>query len=121
MEVSDKDFFTQQVPLTEHSKELLKELERGRRDHQQSATRYEHIDHPPHYTKGGIETLDFIEAKELNYHRGNVVKYLVRAGHKPSTPEIEDLRKARFYLNREIVMMEKELDNKMMEKDLAIR
>ncbi|MEK0325344.1 MAG: DUF3310 domain-containing protein [Nitrosopumilus sp.] len=71
--------------------------------------KYEHIDHPPHYTKGGIETLDFIEAKDLNYHRGNVVKYLVRAGHKPSTPEIEDLRKARFYLNREIEMMEKKL------------
>ncbi len=75
----------------------------------QTAKRYEHIDHPPHYTKGGIETLDFIEAKELNYYRGNIIKYLVRAGHKPSTPEIEDLRKARFYLNREIEMMEKKI------------
>lgn len=77
----------------------------------QTAKRYESIDHPPHYTKGGIETLDFIEAKELNYHRGNVVKYLVRAGHKPSTPELQDLRKARFYLTREIEMMEKKLPN----------
>ena len=68
--------------------------------------KYENVDHPPHYTKGGIETIDFIEAKELNYYRGNVVKYVTRAGHKPNTPELEDLKKARFYLDREICRLE---------------
>lgn len=61
------------------------------------------VNHPPHYTKGGIETIDFIEAKGLNYFRGNVIKYVTRAGHKGDIDtELEDLRKAEFYLRREI-------------------
>lgn len=58
------------------------------------------IEHPDHYTLGGIETWDFIEAKKLNYNLGNVVKYVTRCDHK-GTP-IEDLQKARQYLDREI-------------------
>ena len=58
------------------------------------------INHPAHYTAGGIETIDFIEAKKLNYNLGNVVKYLTRADHKGS--KLEDLRKAQWYLTREI-------------------
>jgi hypothetical protein len=49
---------------------------------------------------GGIETIDFIEAKQLNYHLGNVVKYITRAGHKGN--ELQDLQKALWYLEREI-------------------
>ena len=64
------------------------------------------VNHPPHYTKGGIETIDFIEAKDLNYRLGNVVKYVSRAGKKDSDP-LEDLRKARWYLDREISAREK--------------
>ena len=60
------------------------------------------VNHPPHYTKGGIETIDFIEAKDLNYRLGNVVKYVSRAGKKDSDP-IEDLEKAAWYLQREIL------------------
>lgn len=60
------------------------------------------VNHPPHYTKGGIETIDFIEAKDLNYRLGNVIKYVSRAGKKDSDP-IEDLEKAAWYLQREIV------------------
>jgi hypothetical protein len=59
------------------------------------------VNHPPHYKAGGIETIDFIEAKDLNYRLGNVVKYVSRAGKKDSDP-IEDLEKAAWYLNREI-------------------
>jgi hypothetical protein len=59
------------------------------------------INHPPHYTTGGIETIDFIEAKGLGYNLGNVVKYITRADHKGS--RIEDLRKAKWYLEREIL------------------
>jgi len=58
------------------------------------------VNNPAHYTVGGIETIDFIEAKKLNYRLGNVVKYLTRADHKGN--KIEDLRKAQWYLEREI-------------------
>ena len=58
------------------------------------------VNSPPHYTTGGIETIDFIEAKELNYHLGNVVKYITRADHKGD--RLENLKKAQWYLNREI-------------------
>lgn len=64
------------------------------------------VNHPPHYKSGGIETIDFIEAKDLNYRLGNVIKYVSRAGKKSSDP-IEDLKKAQFYLNREIAIRER--------------
>ena len=64
------------------------------------------VNHPPHYKTGGIETIDFIEAKDLNYRLGNVVKYVARAGRKATDP-IEDLKKARWYLDREISVREK--------------
>lgn len=59
------------------------------------------VNHPPHYTAGGVETIDFIEAKDLNYRLGNVVKYVSRAGKKDTDP-VQDLEKALFYLKREI-------------------
>ena len=58
------------------------------------------VNHPPHYKVGGIETIDFIEAKKLDYNLGNVVKYITRADHKGN--KLEDLRKAQWYLTREI-------------------
>ena len=58
------------------------------------------VNNPAHYTVGGIETIDFIEAKKLGYNIGNVVKYLTRADHKGN--KLEDLRKAQWYLTREI-------------------
>jgi hypothetical protein len=58
------------------------------------------INNPSHYVTGGIETIDFIEAKVLGFNLGNVVKYISRADHKGK--RIEDLEKARFYLDREI-------------------
>jgi transposase len=58
------------------------------------------VNHPPHYKSGGIETIDFIEAKELNYRLGNVIKYITRADHKGD--RLEDLKKAMWYLQREI-------------------
>lgn len=58
------------------------------------------VNHPAHYTAGGIETIDFIEAKELGYNLGNVVKYITRADHKGLRKQ--DLEKAMWYLKREI-------------------
>ena len=60
------------------------------------------VNHPPHYKTGGIETIDFIEAKDLNYRLGNVVKYVSRAGKKVGSDPVQDLEKAAFYLQREI-------------------
>jgi hypothetical protein len=65
------------------------------------------VNHPEHYTKGGIETIDFIEAKELGYNLGNVVKYVTRADHKGK--KLEDLKKGAWYLAREIANLEKKL------------
>lgn len=58
------------------------------------------INNPAHYKIGGIETIDFIEAKSLDYNLGNVVKYITRADHKGN--KLEDLRKAQWYLTRAI-------------------
>ena len=58
------------------------------------------VNHPWHYKVGGIETIDFIEAKNLSYNLGNVVKYITRADHKGN--KLQDLQKAQWYLNREI-------------------
>ena len=62
------------------------------------------INRPDHYIDGGIETIDFIEAKKLDYHLGNVVKYISRAGKKGNA--LECLKKARWYLNRKIAILE---------------
>lgn len=60
------------------------------------------VNRPAHYTDGKIEVIDFIEDKGLNFHRGNAVKYIARAGKKDPAKEVEDLEKARWYINREI-------------------
>ena len=74
------------------------------------------INHPQHYTLGKIEVIDFIEDKGLNFNLGNVVKYVARAGHKKSSGKsmeakaLEDLKKAQWYLNREISSREAKKD-----------
>ena len=61
------------------------------------------VNKPEHYTVGGIEVWDYIAAKELNYNLGNVVKYVSRADYKSyGNDYVEDLQKARAYLDREI-------------------
>lgn len=63
------------------------------------------VDHPPHYKRGGIECIDVIEAWDLGYHLGNALKYISRAGHKGDA--LTDLKKAEWYLKREIERIEK--------------
>jgi hypothetical protein len=63
------------------------------------------VNHPAHYKVGGIEVIDFIESKGLTYNLGNVVKYVSRADHKGN--KLEDLKKAQWYLNREVSTLEK--------------
>lgn len=60
------------------------------------------VSHPAHYTTGSIEVIDFIEDQRLPYHLGNALKYICRAGKKDPAKEVEDLRKAIWYLERYI-------------------
>lgn len=59
------------------------------------------VDHPAHYNAyQGLEVIDLTE--QLNFSRGNAVKYICRAGLKSQATELEDLKKARWYIDREI-------------------
>lgn len=60
------------------------------------------VNHPSHYESvvKGVECIDVVE--QFNFNRGNAIKYIWRAGHKDKSKEIEDLRKAAWYINREI-------------------
>ena len=60
------------------------------------------VNQPPHYTAGNFETIEVIEDWDLNYHLGNAVKYISRAGKKDPSKYAEDLKKAVWYINREI-------------------
>lgn len=68
----------------------------------------DNVNHPTHYTDGKIEVIDFIEDKNLNFHLGNTIKYIARAGKKDASKFIEDLQKASWYLNRYIDKLIKE-------------
>jgi hypothetical protein len=61
----------------------------------------EKIDHPEHYQHPtGVEAIDIIE--HYNFNIGNAIKYLWRAGLKPDEPVEDDLRKAKWYIDREL-------------------
>lgn len=69
---------------------------------------------PDHYKSSGkMQVIDVIEFFELNFSRGNVIKYTLRAGRKPEegydslTKEIEDLEKAKWYISRELERLKK--------------
>lgn len=77
-----------QVPTAEHMDKMYGNIEQDA------------VNHPSHYTRGKIEVIDFIEDQQLPYHLGNVIKYIARAGYKGD--KLEDLKKARWYLDRYI-------------------
>ena len=67
----------------------------------------ESINHPEHY--GGdntYEAIKVIEAWDLDFSLGNTIKYISRAGKKDKAKEIEDLKKALWYLDRKIKTLE---------------
>ena len=66
------------------------------------------IHHPSWYTFGGIETLDYIIAKQFDFLTGQVCKYISRAGLKDPDKELEDLEKAETYLRRKIDLLRKQ-------------
>lgn len=57
---------------------------------------------PTHYQKGSIQVWDFIHEQGLDYLKGNIIKYVCRAGSKPHETELDDLLKARAYLDKAI-------------------
>ncbi len=63
------------------------------------------VNQPEHYKSGGMEAIDVIEAFKATYAIGNVLKYILR--HEKKGKPIEDLKKARWYLDREIQRLEK--------------
>jgi hypothetical protein len=69
----------------------------------------EHVNHPTHY--GGqdnpYEAIKVIDAWELGFSLGNTVKYISRAGKKDSDKELQDLKKALWYLQHHIEQLEK--------------
>lgn len=64
------------------------------------------VNHPNYYTDGKIEVIEYIEDKKLGYCLGNAIKYISRAGKKDPAKEIEDLRKADWYIKRRIQELE---------------
>lgn len=62
------------------------------------------VNHPEHYQGNGIETIDVIEAFDLNFNLGNAIKYILRSGRKGNKKE--DIQKAIWYLSRELEKQE---------------
>lgn len=86
--IEDSSKETVQVPTAEHMDKMYGNI------------KHDAVNHPSHYTRGKIEVIDFIEDQQLPYHLGNVIKYIARAGYKGD--KLEDLKKARWYLDRYI-------------------
>lgn len=66
----------------------------------------ESVNHPQHYNTGKIEVIDFIEDQKLDFHLGNAVKYIARAGKKNPDKFVEDLKKSLWYIQRKIDSIE---------------
>lgn len=64
------------------------------------------VNRPAHYTDGKIEVIEYIEDKKLGFCLGNAIKYISRAGKKDPDKEIEDLNKAKWYIERRIKELE---------------
>ena len=97
------------IGLTEELQERFEKRWPAQYDPPMRYTEGDEINHPAHYTFSKIEVLDAIEAWGLDYHSGNIVKYMARAGRK-SHDRIKDLKKAQFYLDRLIINLEKETE-----------
>ncbi len=62
---------------------------------------------PDYYCSNGVKVIDFIDAYNLSFSLGNVVKYIARAGHKQGEDKLTALHKAYFYLLHEMAIEEK--------------
>ena len=77
---------------------------------------FDPVNRPDYYTDSNIEVIDYIEDKKLGFCLGNAIKYISRAGKKKDNgrdmidKEIEDLKKAIWYINRKIFELKKGCD-----------
>ena len=71
----------------------------------------EMVNHPEHYggSENVYEAIKVIENWDLDFHLGNTVKYISRAGKKDTDKELQDLKKAQWYLDRKIEILEKNI------------
>ena len=102
---SKKDFTDSEKESLFSDREIFA-IKKGDTDNDKLKKQDDIIEHPAHYTQG-IECMDYIESHKLNYARGNIIKYVTRAGLKDESKEGEDLEKARWYLDREIERVKK--------------
>lgn len=91
----------------------IEELEEIIVQHTENETQiYDIVNNPSHYTDSKIEVIDYIEDKKLGFCLGNAIKYISRAGKKHDSDksikekEVEDLKKAIWYINRRIYELE---------------
>ena len=112
-----KRFANEELPASALAFPVFKDSDRelfcqkkGNADNDELKKQDDVIEHPAHYTQG-IECMDYIESHRLNYARGNIIKYVTRAGLKDASKEVEDLEKARWYLDREIERVKKAKKN----------
>lgn len=79
------------------------------------------VNHPKHYTShpSGVECIDIVE--HMTFNCGNAVKYLWRAGLKDATPQLQDLQKAAWYINREIERLQQDGEAKSPRKQSCDR
>lgn len=66
------------------------------------------VEHPDYYNTGKIEVIDFIQDQNLGFCLGNVIKYVTRAGKKDPDKAVEDLEKAKWYLDRHIQSLKRQ-------------
>lgn len=98
-----------EVPVTEEEEDFFNEAGwQGKQYTYAPIVKQDNVNSPKHYTTGGIETIDYIRAKlghwgTINYCMGNVIKYTSRWQDKNGK---EDLKKAQWYLNYAVKMME---------------
>ncbi len=70
------------------------------------------VNRPSHYMDGKIEVIEYIEDKKLGFCLGNAIKYISRAGKKDPSKTIEDLKKAKWYIDRRIKEIQEAEDEK---------
>lgn len=88
-------------------------MNRAGSHHRKGHVLSDNVNHPAHYAEGwsnGAEVIDITE--NLNFNRGNAIKYIARAGKKNPDSEVEDLEKAQWYLSRELERLNKMLKPK---------
>lgn len=99
---SDEEDLDKAIKIIEESKELNKAHDTDKLKEALSDS----VNSPSHYTDGKIEVIDYIEDKKLGFCLGNAIKYISRAGKKDKDKEVEDCKKAIWYLKRHIKNLE---------------